>query len=340
MKENLREYTRLAETSTHIMLAAIDNFNRVFSNYKNQTTFILMTNAWELISKAILLKKRKNIYRDKVKKITIAAEEATLKLYSEKILTENQIDLLNQIFSIRNYCVHNICPEIPIEIMHHLFFFSCKFYKDLIIKYFPKYKKSIELNFISISFNETLTYADKVKNIVSKLKTVNNKSNKELVWLLERGICYKASSNFISQAEFEKKYKNKKRILSNLELNNFLNSTEMVRIVPVQAPKNFSADIILRRGDKKLTSALPVIYKKSNVNDDYPFLTTDIAKKISKDINYTSRLIKNLGLKGNDDYHFPIKSSKNGSTHKYSESALAFIKGFLENNPDYNPYRV
>ena len=61
MEKNLREYTKLAKTSTQIMLAAIDNFNRVFSDYKNQTTFILITNAWELISKAILLKKRKNI---------------------------------------------------------------------------------------------------------------------------------------------------------------------------------------------------------------------------------------------------------------------------------------
>ena len=339
MEKNLREYTKLAKTSTQIMLAAIDNFNRVFSDYKNQTTFILITNAWELISKAILLKKRKNIYRDKAKKITIAAEEATLKLYNEKILTENQIDLLNQIFSIRNHCVHNICPEIPIEITHHLFFFSCKFYKDLIIKFFPKYKKIVETNFISISFSETLTYADKVKNIVSKLKTVKNKTNKELVWLLERGICYKSSSNFISQAEFEKKYKNKNRILSNLELNKFLNSTDMVRIVPVQAPKNFSADIILRKGDKKLTTSLPVIYKKRNVNDDYPFLTSDLAKKISKDTNYTARLISKLGLKGDEEYHYPVKSSKNGTTHKYSEKALSFIKGFLEDKPDYNPYR-
>lgn len=339
MEKNLREYTKLAKTSTDIMLAAIDNFNRVFSNYKVQTTFILITNAWELISKAILLKKRKNIYRDKTKKITIAAEEAVLKLYNEKILTENQMDLLNQIFSIRNYCVHNICPEIPVEITHHLFFFSSKFYKDLIIKFFPKYRKSIETNFISISFNETLTYADKVKNIVSKLKTFKNKNNKELVWLLERGICYKTCSNFISQAEFEKKYKDKKGILSNLELNKFLNSTDMVRIVPVQAPKNFSADIILRKGDKKQTTSLPVIYKKSSVNEDYPFLTSDIAKKISKDTNYTAKLISKLGLKGNEDYHYPIKSSKNGSTHKYSEKALSYIKGFLEDKPDYNPYK-
>ena len=338
MEKNLREYTKLAKTSIQIMLAAVDNFNRVFSNYKTQTTFILLTNAWELISKAILLKKRKNIYRDKSKKITIAAEEAVLKLYNDKILTENQIDLLNQIFSIRNYCVHNICPEIPIEINHHLFYFACKFYKDLIIKFFPKYKKEIETNFISISFNETLTYADKVKKIVSKIKTTNNKNNKELVWLLERGICYKTASSFISQAEFEKKYKNKKRILSNLELNKYLNTTDMVRIVPVQAPKNYSADIILRKGDKKLTNSLPVIYKKSNVNDDYPFLTSDIAKKISKNRNYTAKLISKLKLKGNEEYHYPVKSSKNGCIHKYSENALSFIKGFLENNPDYNPY--
>ena len=74
MEKNHREYTKLAKTSIQIMLAAVDNFNRVFSNYKTQTTFILLTNAWELISKAILLKKRKNIYRDKSKKITIAAE--------------------------------------------------------------------------------------------------------------------------------------------------------------------------------------------------------------------------------------------------------------------------
>lgn len=335
-----RQYIQLAEAAKKSMLTAIDNFNRVHGDYKAETTLILITNAWELLGKAVLVKKKKSIHKDRTKKETISCEKTINQLVAIKELHESQAQLLQQIVSLRNRCVHDVLPSIPEEIQHHLLFFGCKFFKELAVKHFAKLDKELSSNFLTLSFDHMTTYAAEVQKMISKLRR-GSQGEKELVWLLERGIQYVDSSEYISQKEFEKLYKNKKKIAPYLKIAEHLGTVDMVRVVPVQAPQNYTADVTLRKGPKKLNDSLPVTIKKSNPDDDYPYFTGDIAREIGKprNTNFVAKTMNDLGLKGNDEFHRSVKASKKSSVQKYSVAALSYIKNYLKNNPDYNPHK-
>ena len=111
----------------------------------------------------------------------------------------------------------------------------------------------------------------------------------------------------------------------------------MIRVVLIQAPKNFTADITLRKG-KPTESALPVAIKKTDLEKDYPYLTVEMASKLGKSQNYVAYTLKKLNYKGDSRYHQSVRSSKSGTVNRYSESALNDLKKFLDGNPRFNPY--
>ncbi len=254
-------------------------------------------------------------------------------------INENQAILLQQIVSLRNECVHNVLPKIPEGIQNHLFFFGCKFFKDLSIKHFPKTKKILERNYLTISFDQVTTYADQLQKMVGNLRR-GKSSDKELVWILERGARFIDDQTYISQPDFEKLYRQKKKIIPHLKVGKYIEDADMVCIVPVQAPKNFTADIILRKGSKEQKGSLPVTIKKTKIEDDYQFLTRDIAEKIGKSTNFVAKSMSDLGLKGNDKYHQSIRTSRSGEVQRYSQAALSFLEKYLAKNQNYNPYRA
>lgn len=327
------------ESAVKAALCAIDNFNRVHGNYKTETTLILLSNAWELLAKAVLVKKKKNIYSNKNKKETISGEKAINQLLALKEFEQNQAELLQQIISLRNKCAHDVLPFIPDTIQHHLLFFSCKFFRDIALRHFPKTEKDLAKNFLTISFDQMTTYAAQVQKMISKLRTTNQ-GTRELAWLLERGVRYVNNSEYISQAAFENLYKGKKKIIPHLKLGTHIEAADMVCVVPVQAPQNFTADIQLRKGPNKLKGALPVHIKRSNIEDDYPFFTIDIANEIGKpgNTNYVAKAMSVLKLRGDDRFHSSIRTSTKGVTPRYSQAALDYVKSHLRKNPDFNPW--
>ena len=336
-KRQPRRYLQLSDAAVNAMLSAIDSFNRVHGEYKTETTLILLSNSWELLAKAVLVKRKKNIYTDSKKTKSISCEDALNKLVHWKELETNQAELLQQIISLRNRCTHDILPPIPPEIQHHLLFFSCKFFKELSLKQFPKTEDKLTHNFLTLSFDHMTTYSDTVQRLVSKLRR-GSKNDKELVWLLERGIRYVEVSKYISQPEFEALYKGKKKITPYLKIGEHMEHVDMVRIVPVQAPKNYTADISLRKGSKKAGSSLPVAITKSDLDETHPLLTKDVAAEIGRTPNFTAKALKVLGIKGNDDLHRALRTSSSGEVQRYSVAAMEQLKEHLAKNPEYNPY--
>lgn len=333
-----RQYLKYLEASKKAMLSAIDSFNRVFGDYKTEMTLMLLSNAWELLAKAVLLKKGQKIYEGKSKERTISCEIAVEKLRTLKILTEDQADLVQQIVSLRNKCSHDILPSVPDEIQHHLLFFGCKFFKGVIAEIFPGKEVDLNQNFLTLSFDHLATYASEVQRLISTLRR-GSQDDKELIWLLERGVRFAENSQYISQDKFERLYKDKKKISPHLKLGTHIEETDMVRIVPVQAPKNYSADIILRKGAKNTKEALPVLLKKTDVEEDYPYLTKDLVKKIGKNQNFISRTITDLKLKDNPTYHQAVRTSGKTFVQKYSKATLEALEKHFTENPDYTPYR-
>lgn len=330
-----REYLRILDKAIPAMESAIDSFNRVKHPYRNESTLLLISNAWELLAKSVLVKRKVSIRKDKQGN-TISAEQALSKLAHIKIIEANQEDLLQQIVSLRNYAAHDVLPNVPDEIMHHLLFFGCKFFREVVEAEYQARLKDLEGNYLSLSFSELTTYADKVQKLVSRIK--KSEEDKKLVWLLERGIKFDGSS-YISQTQFEQQYKNKKKVMPHLDVSDFIKNTDMVRIVAVQAPKNFTADISLRKGSKS-DASLPVQVVKTNLEADYPFLTGELAEKLGRNQNFVAYTIKRLGLKGDSKYHQSIRSSKRSDIQRYSQATLERIKRHLADNPDFNPYKV
>ncbi|MBQ6533676.1 MAG: hypothetical protein IJI37_00755, partial [Opitutales bacterium] len=245
MSKGKRTYIAYLKKAEAAVITAVDCFNRVYGEYKTENILILLANAWELLSKSILIKRKESIQRNS--RETIDCISAIKKLRAKELIKEECAQTVAQIVSLRDYCVHSVLPPVPIEIQIHLLFYGCKFFKDVENEIFKK--SPLEDNFLSISFNQLTTYTDKVLKTVSKLKRINS-DQKKLVWLLERGIESLTSDKMLSQPKFEQKYKNQKRYITHLKIKDYIDNIHNVRIVAIQAPKNYSADLVLRKGDK------------------------------------------------------------------------------------------
>jgi hypothetical protein len=112
----------------------------------------------------------------------------------------------------------------------------------------------------------------------------------------------------------------------------------VVRVVPVQAPKGYTADITLRKCNASNT-ALPVVVRRTDVEDDYPYLTKELGAAIGKDQNWTARAAADLGLKGDPKFHQQIRASSSSSVQRYSQAAIDRLKEYLGSHPDYSPYQ-
>jgi len=328
-----REYLQLLDAAKVAAETGIDAFNGVWHPYRFETTLLLLTNAWELLAKAVLLQQKESILRGQ-RGETISAEVAVYRLQAKRILKQDQAETIQQIISLRHAACHHVLPEVPAEVMQHLLFYGCKFFRQVLAKHFPAHMKSLSDNYLSLSFSDLTTYADKVQRSVSRLKKSDN--DKRLVWLLERGIQFDGES-YITEPQFTQKYRGKKKILPHLKLNQFVRNTEMVRIVPIQAPRNFTADITLRKGSAA-DSSLPVVVKKTDIEADYPLLTKELGVKIGKNQNWTAKAVTILGLKGDPKYHQAIRASAKSLIHRYSAAAEAALREKLEATPDFNPY--
>ena len=293
---------------------------------------MLLANAWELLAKAVLVQQRESIRRGQ-RGETIPAETAVHRLQNRKVLDENQAATIQQVISLRHAAVHYLLPEVPEEVMHHLLYFACKFFRDTISRVFPGHAKNLSENYLSLSFSDLTTYADKVQKAVSRVKKSPN--DKRLVWLLERGIQFDGST-YLTEAQFEQQYRGKKRVMPHLGVSRFMRGTEMVKIVPIQAPKNFTADVTLRKGSAKDTS-LPVIVKKTDVESDYPYLTRELAQKLATNWNWVARAARVLGLKGDPKYHQAVRASKTSSIQRYSDAALQRLQE-KRTDPNFDPY--
>ncbi len=327
--------TRYVDSAIRAFLSSVDAYNSVTNTYRHEQSITLMSNSIELLSKAVLLKKNQSIKGDQ--HTTISAERAVHKLSLTKDLSEIETQALEQVISLRNEVSHSYLPELDEDILQHLMYCSYKIFNSLLRKYFSNKSGLTQRSFLSISFNETLTYADGIDLLLKKYKSKNSDA-KKLIWLLERGIRY-SGSTYIKQDEFERSFlKSKKRILDRLKIGEYIKNSEQLKLVLIQAPKGYTADIRISKNKFNDTEALPVMVKKTDVVVDYPYLTFQLADKLGKSVSFTARMIKNLGIKDNGEYHQSIPAGKNSKIQRYSESAFFHLKSHLEKIPDYSPF--
>lgn len=334
-KRRRREYLRLLDAAKSAVELAVDCFNRVHNPYRDESTLILMTNSWELLAKAVLVKQHQSIKQGK-RGETIGPEKAILRLENAKVLDRTQAATLQQVVSLRHAATHYLLPPVPEEVMQHLLYFSCKFFRDVAEEQFPAHVQDMPGNFLSLSFTNLTTYADKVQKCVSKAR--RSPSDQRLVWLLERGIAFDGDA-YLTEKQVEAKYRGKRKILPYLDVNKYLGDSEMVRVVPVQAPKNFTADLTLRKGSAR-DSSLPVVVKRTDVDTDYPYLTRELGEQLGQNQNWAAKTAALLKLKGDPKFHQEIRVSRSGSVHRYSRAAVEHVRSYVAQNPNFNPYKA
>ncbi len=327
-----REYLQLLDAAKSAAEVAVDSFNRVRNPYRNEATLILLANAWELLAKAVLVQRRQSIRRGQ-RGETIGPEVAVSRLKDQRLLDGAQADTIQQIISLRHEAVHHVLPPVADEVMHHLLFYGAKFFRQVVERQFPAHAKDLPGNFLSLSFSDLTTYADKVQKSVARAR--RSPTDRRLVWLLERGVAFDGSA-YLTEKQVEAKYRGKKKIMPHLALSEFVRSADMVRIVPVEAPKNFTADLTLRRG-RAGDASLPVVVKKTDVETGYPHLTREVATLIGKNQNWTAKAAEVLGIKGDDRYQ-QIRASRNSFIQRYSNSAVDRLKNHISKHPDFDPY--
>jgi Domain of unknown function (DUF3644) len=328
-----REYLQLLDAAKAAAEMAVDSFNRVRNPYRNESTLILMANAWELLSKAVLVQARISIRRGN-RGETIAAEQVVLRLQQRKVLDVGPAETIQQIISLRHAATHHILPAVPDEVMHHLLFYGAKFFRRTVEQQFPTHAKDLPGNFLSISFSDMTTYVDKVQKVVSRAR--RSPTDRQLVWLLERGIAFDGIA-YLTQKQVEAKYRGRKHVMPYLRINGFIRTSDMVRIVPVEAPKSFTADVTLRKGSAR-DASLPVVVRRTEVETDYPYLTKEVAQRIGRSLHWTSMAMKDLGMKGDTRYHQAIRASSSSSIQRYSEAAVQRLQDQITGNPNYSPF--
>lgn len=320
-KRRRREYLIYLDNAKAAAETAIDSYNRVHHSYRNETTLILLANAWEKLAKAILVHDKQSIKQGQ-RGETISAERAIHRLQSRNVLENSQAQLVQQIISLRNAATHEHLPDVPEEVMHHLLYFGCKIFRSAVANTFPSHAKGMDKNFLSLSFADLTTYADKVQKLVSGVR--KSGVDRRLVWLLERGIEFDGSQ-YTTEKQFEAKYRDKKKIMPYLAINDFVKSVDMVRIVPVEAPKNYTADLNLRKGSAR-DPTLPVVVQKTDVDQDYPYLTKELALELGVTVPMLVSVAQDKGMKGDSKFHQELRTSRSSSVHRYSEAAKAVFK--------------
>ena len=79
--------------------------------------------------------------------------------------------------------------------------------------------------------------------------------------------------------------------------------------------------------------------RKTELDDDYPYLTSELSALLGKGLNFIARAAQGLKLKGDSKYHTEVRTSKSGNVHRYSEAAKELLRTKFETDPNYSPYR-
>lgn len=334
MAKKTRAYLQYFAKSLEALEAGIGCHNLVNNKYRNESTFILLCNAWELLAKAVLIKHKISI-EGSSRDTTISAADATHKLMNKGFIDQVDNGIAQQVISLRHEAAHGLLPTLESEIRQHLLFFLCKLHRKVSKSHFPSQSKELLNNeYVALGFESLTTFSDRVVKAVAKMR--KREDSKRLIWLLERGLSFDGLK-YMNQDQFEKIIRTEKRPFAKLKLHKQIATGENIRFVPVQAPRNYTADITLRKGAKN-DDQLPVAFRKVNPAESHPYITKDIAKIIGKGTNWVAMAVRKISLMNDERYHFEISTSSKSTHHRYSEEALRKLSEHIKLNPTFNPY--
>ncbi|MDD3491742.1 MAG: hypothetical protein PHG13_02175 [Candidatus Pacebacteria bacterium] len=327
-------------TSIKAAKLSIEMFNRIDSEHSNQAALIFNSQSWELLAKGLLIRNKINIYNSDGTTITV--EKAVNKLFHQlKLLSLEENKTMQQTISLRNEALHGILPKIDQEIIIHLLYFSLYTFHRILKEKFKTYFSDFDKNFLAISFKEFTFYSHKVSKLLSNSKLLGNKNNK-LLYLLDRACEFSEKKTSGRMKSYDKwkesirKLPRKSRISRHLSIYDYIMKQEDIRFIPVVVARGYKPEIEIKKTKDPLA---PVLIKKTDLNIDYPYFTTDLSEKLNKNRSFISRMVRKLNIIEDLDYCTKIKISRSGNgLPKYNDKALNYLKDYLIKHPDFNPY--
>jgi hypothetical protein len=320
---------------------SIEMFNRVNCSHKVQAALIFNTQAWELFAKGLCIRKHNDIYNKDGS--TITAEQAVNRLQHQlRVINKEEDSTIQQVISLRHEAMHGILPVIDEEILTHLMYYSLKTFHRLLKENFRTYFTDFDKNYLSVAFKEYTFYSNKVSRLFRSTRRYGQEKNK-ILYLLDRACNFaedgsnKKMLNYKKWQDEIKKLPRKSRISRHLNIYNYLNKQDDIRIIPIQIAKGYKPEIEIKKTNNSLA---PVLIKKTDPNIDYPHLTSDLANKLGKDLSFIAKATRKLGVIENKEYCTKIRTNRSGQgIPKYSDKALNYLKDYLDKHPDFSPYR-
>lgn len=339
MAKTSKQALDFARTAINAAKLSVEMFNRVEPPHWKESVLMLNAQAWELLLKGVLIKKKQSIYETDGK--TITAEKSLNKtFYILHLLSAEDAKTVGQIISLRNEATHALLPLVDDEIMTHLIYFSITAFNKLVKNEFRILSGSFEKNYLSIALGNHTFYSNKVEKLFKYSRSKNTEQN-HLLFLLDRGCEFLDSAANIkmkSRELWDKKIKQlpkKARVAMHLSVYNYINTQENIRLVPVHMTRGQNASVNVH--PSKNPNA-PILIKKTDPNKDFPHFTSDVAKITGKNPSFIAKMAKDLNIKSNEDYCY-LHKTKSGQNPKYSDKGLNYIKNYLEKNYTYNPYK-
>lgn len=285
----------LLNKSEEAYLMAIEIINKPTINYRTEGFCFFICNAWELLLKAFLINKAKDInvinYKDDINR-TIGLDECVEKVFTSTTdKTKNNISFIR---NIRNKATHLILPEYD-------FMLSPAFQRCL-----TNYNRFFKNQFSDYNLNEKVT---------PYIALVNPGDNNDVSSLILN------PSNLLL---FEK-IKN--------ELNSDESLCQTLRLVSTK--KESDADIkytIVKEGGEKATIInIPKDIDKTHpytTTEVIKKIKETIELSLGPNHNFTSNkfqdICKRKGIKNNQDYCYQFPYSKN-KIYKYSDITIEYV---------------
>lgn len=308
----LDTYDHLFINAEEALISSIEIYNKPLWSYKFQTSIILLINAWELLLKAIIVKKSNLSSIMSTDKNTISFDDSIKRVIEidETNISTSAKENLEILYDIRNNYTHFYSEKIE-TILYSLMAKSIDEFIKLALKHFKfKNQEILSMQCLPIFFNIN-------KTTIQELKTIQNSKDLFVKSLAERII------------NFANLNKDDESIMYNVDINlqtvkNFKNA-DLIFGLDNNSDYTINLEKKYVLGNKSDKGLQKITLTDDEINEKYPFVYDNLIELKQKKGDYKKiqDFIKSIRMADNSQEYCYEKNKhpqrKTGSYFIYSQ---------------------
>jgi uncharacterized protein YutE (UPF0331/DUF86 family) len=328
MKRQTRAFLECAKNS---LILAIEMFNRPSDAGRVEAVLLFLDHAFEMLSKAVVLEKTGRI-RAKREKFNYSFEKCLNIIQSQiNLIDEDEALILKNLNGFRDAAAHDLV-DISEGLLYGHAQSAVKLFTTILKKVFRKDitdalpRRILPISTVPPSDINALIAQD-MACIVAMLGSGKRREDEAEAKLHPYEIIEK---NIRSIQDITDKVPPTSRILNGLKTRDWKTVFPMVAGLAQSTPDGIPLSFHVTKGqgfpvriDPNAPAAIVFRYVKPE--DKYPYLTGELADKLGITNSKLIGFIKVLQLKGKDEFHISIKTSKSGHVQRYSEKSWQVI---------------